>query len=108
MPSPTSMTVPTSDTCTFCSKLAISRFRTLLISATLIAIGSPIGSLIQSHNPSSFRCGREQLFLHRAQLISHRGVNELVADTDDHPADDVFVFVLVNDNFALHRAAEKL
>jgi hypothetical protein len=38
MPSPTSITVPTSLTLTCCSKPAISRFSTLVISATLMAI----------------------------------------------------------------------
>src|SRR5436190_16078440 len=43
MPSPTSITVPTSLTCTRCSKPAISCFKMLVISATLSAISrSPV------------------------------------------------------------------
>jgi hypothetical protein len=41
MPSPTSMTVPTSLTWIFCSKPAISCFRMLVISATLMAMFAP-------------------------------------------------------------------
>jgi hypothetical protein len=53
MPSPTSMTVPTSLTPTFWSKFSISFSRMLVISATLMAMGC--APLSFSRQSSEFR-----------------------------------------------------
>src|SRR5687767_4605764 len=97
MPSPTSISVPTSLTCTFCSKLLISRFRTLVISATLMAIVSPNAFVCVRACVRLFRCRLEKLLLHRGELVADRRVDQLVADAEDHAADDAVVDVLVHD-----------
>src|SRR5436190_4357349 len=119
MPSPTSMTVPTSDTCSFCSKPAISRFRTLVISATLMAISSPsvrssfrriwvedIATAVAM--PLSSWRGGEHLFLQRVQLRLDARVDELVLHAEDQAADDSVVDVLVDDRVLLQRTAHAL
>src|SRR5687768_3830596 len=112
MPSPTSMTVPTSLTCTFCSKPAISCFRMLVISATLMAIlilrfdqprrheahevrqsNASCPSWLRGSN--SFRAGGEQPLAHRLQLVFHAGVDQAVLHAEHQAADDVLVHVLV-------------
>src|SRR2546425_12217590 len=98
MPSPTSMTVPTSVTDSFCSKRAISCFRTLVISATLIAIAF---SALDLHLGS--RRGREQLVLHRLQLVFHAGIDQLVVHPHDDTTDDFVIDVLMNDRVLLQR-----
>jgi hypothetical protein len=56
MPSPISMTVPTSVTCSFCSNPAISRFRTFVISATLMAMGTPKSGQLSAFSGQPIRC----------------------------------------------------
>src|SRR3954462_5830004 len=102
MPSPTSMTVPTSVTDSFCSKPAISCFNTLVISATFIAIAF---SALMFVLP---RGGREQLPLHRFQLILHAGIDQLVIHAHHDAADDFFIDVLVDDRIFPQRLADAL
>src|SRR5438552_2125519 len=115
------MTVPTSLTCTFCWKLLISRFRTLVISATLMAMSDSIwhGRLArvlliskkdtgESPVPHLLWRRRQHLFLHRLELIAHRGVDQLIADAHYHAAQDRFVDVLMHDRVAAQRVADAL
>src|SRR5512137_1532938 len=102
MPSPTSMTVPTSVICSFCSKSAISRFKTLVISATLIAIGlSPIRWVCFSWLISC----RQQLLFHQLQLGPDAGIDQLVLHSQDQPADDPIVHLLADDGVLLQGRA---
>src|SRR3954468_16712040 len=118
MPSPTSMTVPTSLTSSRCSKPAISRFNTLVISATLMAIcfsgfrvpsfGSRVGSRTPrnprpgTRNPSkSLLRGDDHPLTQRRELRADRRVDQFVLHADHQAADDVFVDVLVDDRVLL-------
>src|SRR3954452_13878983 len=98
MPSPTSITVPTSLTCTRCSKPAISCFRMLVISATLMAISEMLRySALRNEIPwyAAGTCRydwlpktiapnlllpprRQQPFAHRLELIPHARVDQPV------------------------------
>src|SRR4029453_18917211 len=102
MPSPTSITVPTSLTCTRCSKEAISCFRMLVISATLMAMSSPM-------NPRLLLPTRPQEPLaHRLELVADAGVDQPVFHAQHQAADDVLVDVLVHDRVLSQRLAHPL
>src|SRR5688572_5641824 len=109
MPSPTSMTVPTSLTWTFCSKFEISFFRTLVISATLMAIGF---SMRRTFGPAAtqllFRDGSEKLLFDCLQLVLYACVDQLVTDAKHQAAHDRFVDVHVHDRIALQRGGDLL
>src|SRR6478672_7311509 len=118
MPSPTSITVPTSLTFTCCSNSAISRFRTLVISATLMAIDLLL--VTRASRPCErFRHGRDarvtadlsgtrrdEPLAHGLKLRFHAGVDQLVADAHDDAADDRFVHVRVHHGLPLQRLAD--
>src|SRR5688500_4654579 len=130
MPSPISMTVPSSLSSSFCSRPWISRLRSLVISATLMAMllprvsgfgfrdflkGCRAGMLgfPETRHPkpdtrSSLRCARQQLFPHRVQLRAHAGVDEAVLHAQDESADDTIVNVFVDDRFLAKRLADAL
>src|SRR3954452_24897978 len=122
MPSPTSTTVPTSLTWSRCSKPAISRFNTLVISATLMAMNSSpnqcdtetqraqrtaqsslcnLSSVSVPISVSSVSLCRvlfrgNHLLSQRRELRADGRVDQFVLHADDQAADDVFVDVLVH------------
>src|SRR5438128_10946249 len=110
MPSPTSMTVPTSVTASFCSNPAISCFKTLVISATFIAIASL--RLIFSIHVSTFnvssRSSREHLPFHRLKLILHARIDQLIIHPQHHPPDDFLIHILMHNRILLQRLTDPL
>src|SRR5690606_27825592 len=93
MPSPTSTTVPTLETVTWSCAPAICCLRMSTISVARIAI---LASFHQGHGPAAGRCtyrvslcvARRQPLVQPAKLIGNASVDEVVANTRNHPADD--------------------